>query len=71
MNLLFTVFVSWKSKSVCIILYINSTKVIEKAKSFIIFIVNFKFCCMSYILEHLSLIFKKDYSLCLFLRSPR
>lgn len=34
MDLLFTVFVSWKSGSVCIILYINSTKVIEKSKEF-------------------------------------
>lgn len=34
MNLLFTVFVSWKSGSVCIILYINNTKVIEESKEF-------------------------------------
>lgn len=34
MNLLFTVFASWKSGSVCVTLYINSTKVIEKSKEF-------------------------------------
>lgn len=32
--------------------------------------VNFKFGCMSYVSDHLSLIFKEDYSLCFLLKSP-